>query len=109
KKSIHSKKLCHMNLEIEKRPYFIGSYDFSWESYVGPDFGRKAFLFPGQGAATPGMLQGEFRKNAEFKEVFAQVDQFAIAKGLSPASLYLLDHSKIPAEHLAAVRNLALF
>jgi malonyl CoA-acyl carrier protein transacylase/acyl carrier protein len=96
-------------LNIEKKAYHGKAYDFEWRPFAGSDYSRKAFLFPGQGAAVPGMFSFEYRKLPEFREVFVEADRFAAKMELPPVSHYLLNHDAIPSDVLPMIRNLALF
>lgn len=96
-------------MEFRNVSYFNQKFQITAEPYAGADFGKKAFVFPGQGSSVPGMYKVELKKHPEFQELFALADQFSEAKGLGKVTDYINQHDAIDKKHLPYIRNLALF
>ena len=89
--------------------YYFGKYSVSLGKYSGPDFSKRCFIFPGQGAAFPGMFKDEYFKFKIFREKFALADSLAQKLNLQKVSDYILNPDKLKKETFPIVANLALF
>lgn len=84
-------------------------YRMPLEVYRGPDFSRKAFVFPGQSAAEPGMGKADLQHFELLQKRFKIADQLAEARGIPAPSLFIEDPAAIPESALPLVRSLALY
>jgi len=89
--------------------YYFGSYNILMDEYLGVDFSRRCFVFPGQGAAFPGMFKNEYFNFETIREKFEKADLMALKFGLQKISDYILNPEDLKKETLPIVRNLALF
>lgn len=96
-------------MELTSKSYFNQIFDVSFIKYEGSSFGKKVFIFPGQGSSIPGMYRNELKKFAEFQNAFSIADQFSTSKGLGRVSDYVNSHELIIPADLPYIRNLALF
>ncbi|MDD2753094.1 MAG: SDR family NAD(P)-dependent oxidoreductase [Candidatus Portnoybacteria bacterium] len=91
------------------RGYYFGAYRVEAEQYLGADFSRRCFIFPGQGAAFPGMFKKQYADFKIIRDKFKQADSLAKELALPKISNYILQTEGLKEETLPIVRNLALF
>jgi malonyl CoA-acyl carrier protein transacylase/NADP-dependent 3-hydroxy acid dehydrogenase YdfG/acyl carrier protein len=70
---------------------------------------RRAFIFPGQGSAVPGMFRENFSEIPEFGDVFATANQLASYFDLLPISNYISQPQSLPVDRIHIYRSCALF
>jgi len=88
--------------------HFFGSYRTGLLSHEGPDYGKKCFIFAGQGAAKPGMMRELYDGYALFRKRFEIADELAKHHRRPAPSDYILEPNRIPKGQLAATRVLCL-
>ncbi len=88
--------------------YFFGEYRTEIRTYHGPDYGRKCFIFAGQGAVKPGMMKAFYDDHALFRQRFDLADELARRYQRPAPSDYILNPKRIPTEHHTVTRILCL-
>lgn len=89
--------------------YYFGQYDILMDKYTGLDFSRRCFVFPGQGAAFPGMFRDEYFQFEAIRKKFELADVLVEKFHFSKISDYILNPDKLEKETVSAVSNIALF
>jgi acyl transferase domain-containing protein len=85
------------------------SYTLRLQPYVGLDFSKKCFVFPGQSAAVPEMGRDDYARHELIQKRFAVADALAAQLGVTAPSLYIESSGRVPVEEISAVQCLALF
>ncbi|MCR4330571.1 MAG: SDR family NAD(P)-dependent oxidoreductase [Patescibacteria group bacterium] len=93
----------------KNKGYYFGTYDISTAEYLGPDFSRRCFVFPGQGAAFPGMFKDQYFSSEIMRGKFDLADLLAKRLGLPKISDYIVSPDIIQKEKIKIVANMALF
>ncbi len=93
----------------KKRGYYFGEYEIVSERYLGKDFSRRCFIFPGQGVANPGMMKEVYLQTKIIQDKFLEADYLAKKFGLPKISAYILNPEILDEEMMHIVANLALF
>lgn len=93
----------------KSRGYYFGKYNIVTNKYLGVDFSRKCFVFPGQGLAFPGMFKEQYLGFKIIRDKFKEADILAKKLKLQKISDYIINPEELKEETLPVVRNLALF
>jgi len=93
----------------KNKGYYFGKYDISITEYSGPDFSRRCFVFPGQGAASPGMFKDQYFSFEIMRKKFDLADLLAKRSGIPNISDYIVCPDAIEKEKVKMVANIALF
>lgn len=93
----------------KSRGYYFGRYKILTDKYSGPDFSRRCFIFPGQGAAFPGMIKNEYSNFKTIERKFLLANSLAKKFNLFKISDYVLAPDKLKKEDISIAANLALF
>lgn len=93
----------------KSKGYYFGRYKILTDKYSGPDFSRRCFIFPGQGAAFPGMIKDEYFNFKTIQGKFLLANSLAKKFNLLKISNYILNPDKLKKETVPVTANLALF
>ncbi len=93
----------------KNKGYYFGKYDILTKPYSGSDFSRRCFIFPGQGAAFPGMAKKEYENSEIIQKKFALADALVQKFDSQRISDYIISPENLKKETLPAITNLALF
>ncbi|MGE3609715.1 MAG: SDR family NAD(P)-dependent oxidoreductase [Bacteriovoracaceae bacterium] len=94
---------------LKKESYYGEVFNIKFNEYTGIDYSKVAFVFPGQGAARPGMFKNELKKLPHCLNYFLEADQWAETKNIGKISWYISSPQLIDKNNFYAIQNLALF
>lgn len=97
-----------MNSMIENS-FYGERFNLQLKPYKGADYSKIAFVFPGQGAATPGMMKAELRKLPICLKRLEEADLFSDKKKIEKVSWYITKPDAISKKNFALIQNLALY
>lgn len=92
---------------IQNNSYYRENYKISFSDYIGPDFSKICFIFPGQGAAKPGMLKNEIKRWPNVLELIKIADSLCEEAKIPTVSQFIFNPETLNKELLPLIQNIS--
>lgn len=94
---------------FQQTSHYGEKFDIQFIKYMGNDYSKVAFIFPGQGSSSPGMFKNELKKLPICLERFTQADKWAESKNIGKISWFIWAPHLIEKNNFSIIQNLALY